>query len=93
VLPPKRKPVRRQPVPVDLNTVLNVSIIQAALILGLCRESIYREIRAGRLITFKYGDKKRLISVQALREWSAAWAAKPSPLRPWPIAKPTPDRG
>jgi excisionase family DNA binding protein len=42
---------------------------------GLGRSSIYKEIAAGRLRTFKVG-RRRFATPQALRQWAAAHEAR-----------------
>ena len=50
---------------------LAVSISEAGRIIGIKRSSIYREIAAGRLTAVK-ANKRRLLTMEALRAWLAA---------------------
>jgi excisionase family DNA binding protein len=50
---------------------LAVRVEDAAKLIGIGRTEIYKAIKAGSLASLKIG-KRRLIRVEALREWLAA---------------------
>ena len=45
--------------------------------LGICRQTLYNEIKAGRILTFKIGNR-RLISEEALQNYIARLEAEQS---------------
>lgn len=54
--------------PARVLEVSGLSISEVAESAGLSRQTVYNEINAGRLKTFKVG-RRRLVSPAALREW------------------------
>jgi excisionase family DNA binding protein len=48
--------------------ILGYSLDEVAEIVGVCRQTIYREIQRDRLATYKVG-RRRLVSPDALRQW------------------------
>jgi excisionase family DNA binding protein len=53
--------------PNDLPT-LGYSIVEVAEIIGVCRQTVYKEIDEDRLVTYTVG-RRRLVSPDALRQW------------------------
>lgn len=46
------------------------SIAEVCIALGVCRDTIYGEINAGRLKTFKVGPRRRFVSQEALQDYT-----------------------
>lgn len=45
------------------------SIADVCKILGVCRDTVYREINSGKLKTFKVGARRRFVSKDALKDF------------------------
>lgn len=45
------------------------SISEICMILGVCRDTLYREINSGRIQTFKVGPRRRFVSQEALQNY------------------------
>ncbi len=50
-------------------TKMGYSIAEVCAIFGVCRDTIYNEINAGRLKTFKIGPRRRFVSQDALQDF------------------------
>lgn len=50
-------------------TKIGYSIAEICTILGVCRDTVYNEINAGRLKTFKVGPRRRFVSQDALQDY------------------------
>lgn len=48
------------------------SIPEVSRMLGICKDTVYNEINAGRLRTFKVGPRRRFVSHDALMEFIKA---------------------
>lgn len=58
----------------DPADVVTVRVTEAAQMLGISKELVYKEIRANRLPAIRRGKRLTLIPVDALHEWVTSQA-------------------